>query len=414
MQIKSAPDDFVVEEIVRLPVQRSGAYTIYRLQKRGITTLQAQAGLAALFGVPLSAVSFPALKDKMALAVQYGTVRGSGLAEAEGPGFRAERVGMSARPLSPRDLLGNRFTVVLRDLTAEQAASIPERLACLQRFGFPNYFDEQRFGSYAPGQEWVGKRILLRDAEGALRAHLAEPFAGDPPQVQVFKAHAQQHWGEWDRLLHEAPKPSNFRSVLTFLVDHPQDYRKALNLVTPRVLSLYLAAYSSLLWNRLAARYLSDVLRENSVYLDKAVQVAGELLPFYEELPTACLEQLKAVQVPLFHHRMATADSRMAAICEAILAEEGIRREDLKARLLHKAYLPRGSRALLVFPAETSVGEMGLDELAKTRYKRTISFVLPPGSYATLMLKILVQGAPLVAGADQLSAVKQEDAGNEM
>ncbi|MBC7260771.1 MAG: tRNA pseudouridine(13) synthase TruD, partial [Chloroflexi bacterium] len=388
--------DFVVEEIVRLPIERNGAYTIYRLHKRGITTLQAQVWLASQLGVPRSAVVFPALKDKAAVTTQYGSVLGSGPETVEGPGFRAERVGMSKRALSPHDLIGNRFTVVLRDLSAEQAAGIPEQLARLQRFGFPNYFDEQRFGSYAPGQDWVGKRILLRDAEGALRAHLAEPFVGDPPHVRQFKAQVQQHWGEWRSLLREAPKPSNFRSVLTFLVDHPQDYRKALNLVTPRVLSLYLAAYSSLLWNRLAARYLRDILSQIGVDMNKAVLIAGELLPVYDDLPTACLEQLKMVQIPFFHHRMETTDPKIAEISAAILAEEGMRPEDLKARLLQRAYLPRGARSLLVFPAETSAGRMDMDEMASNRYKRVILFILPPGSYATLMLKILAGGASLV------------------
>jgi tRNA pseudouridine13 synthase len=74
VRIKSLPEDLVVEEVIALPVAPGGAYTVYRLQKRGITTLQAQAQLAAALGVPRSAVAFPALKDKDAQATQYGTV----------------------------------------------------------------------------------------------------------------------------------------------------------------------------------------------------------------------------------------------------------------------------------------------------------------------------------------------------
>ena len=71
---------------------------------------------------------------------------------------------------------------------------------------------------------------------------------------------------DWDALFEAAPRPSNYRSVLTYLRDHPHptetDYRKALNLITRRLLSLYLAAYQSLLWNRVAARYLAARLGE--------------------------------------------------------------------------------------------------------------------------------------------------------
>ena len=109
----------------------------------------------------------------------------------------------------------------------------------MERFGLPDYFGRQRFGSYAPGQGFVGKKILERDVEGALRAYLSQPFRGDPPSVRAFKSLAREHWGEWELLFEAAPRPSNPRSVLTFLKDHPTDFRKALNLVTPRLLSLW-------------------------------------------------------------------------------------------------------------------------------------------------------------------------------
>jgi len=389
VRFKASASDFAVEEIARLPLADSGAFTLYRVQKRRVTTLQVQAELATALGVPLSAVAFPALKDRNSQATQYGTVHGDGPPLLETPNFRAERIGTTTRPLSPRDLLGNRFTVVVHDLSSKEAAALPMRLAALGQFGLPNYFDSQRFGSYAPGRDWVGKRVLLRDAEGALRTHLAELMVGDPPPVRTFKDEAQRHWGEWRYLLEVAPKPSNFRSVLTFLADHPDDYRRALNLVTPRLLSLYLAAYGSLLWNRLAARYLAQTLGEAGIDIAGTVEVVDEALPLYSVLPPAHLYALKAKQVPLFHHRMGSADARLRALVDTILAQESLERHGLKVRILKRAYLPSGTRALLVFPMEIQAGEATADEATPRRHKLTISFALPRGSYATLLLKVL-------------------------
>jgi tRNA pseudouridine13 synthase len=386
-----SPSDFAVEEIARLPLLRSGPFTLYRLHKRGLTTLEAQQRLATALGVPSSALVFPALKDREARSVQLATLQGQGPDSVEGLGFRAQRLGYSPRPLTAKDLTGNRFTAVVRDLSPEEAACIPGLLAGLHANGLPNYFDQQRFGSHAPGHDWVGKLILQRDAEGALRAHLAQPFVGDPETVRMFKSEAQRHWGDWRYLLQVAPRPYNFRSVLTFLADHPAEYRKALNLVTPRLLSLYLAAYQSLLWNRLAARYLVRALQGAHGWPAATLRIAGEDVPFYRPHSQPVLSDLRQVALPLFQQRMARPDPTLNVLIDAVLGEEGLGQAELKARLLSRAYLTRGSRALLVFPSETECSGLSSDETAAGRQKATVCFVLPRGSYGTLVLKLLVR-----------------------
>jgi len=400
MRYKAQPEDFTVEEQIRLLPAPGGRFAVYRVRKRGVTTLRVRAQMARTLGLPQSAVVFPALKDKDAVAVQHVAVRSTGPARLTGHGFEAELVGRIPRPLTPADIVANRFTIALRDLSAGEAARIPERLAQVVRFGLPNYFDQQRFGSLAPGEEHIGKRILQRDAEGALRAYLTHRFVGDPAPVRKFKAFARDHWGDWDALFEAAPRPSNFRSVLTYLRDHPIEYRKALNLITRRLLSLYLAAYQSLLWNRIAARYLAARLGEAAA----CVEIAGEQLPLYHELPPH-FERDLAISLP--NHRAVYADPDRSAeasteaqpegrsrqslepIVARVLAEEGLALHDLKARILKKAYLPKGKRALLLFPRDTSASPPEPDDLFPGQQKVTLTFTLPRGSYATLVLKAL-------------------------
>jgi len=392
MRYKVVPEDFIVEELAQLPLSPQGAYSVYRVRKRGLTTLEVQVRLAAMLKRPPSTVHFPALKDKNAVTTQYACVKGRGPQHLAGEDFSAEWVGFLLRPLRPSDLTGNRFTIALRDLSSQDVARIKERLRQMEHYGLPNYFDQQRFGSYAPGQGFIGRLILQRDAEGALRAYLTWPFAGDPPQVRRFKARATKLWGDWARLLELAPRPSNFRSVLTFLKDHPTAFRKALNLLPPRLLSLYLAAYQSFLWNRMAGRYLVARLEKWGLAWAR-VEIADQELPFYHTLPTDLLESLRGVSIPLFHHRATFADPQVAALAEAVLAEEGLTLQDMKARVLKRAYLSRSTRALLVFPQELSVGEAEDDELFPSRYKLTVHLTLPPGSYATLIMKGLASHA---------------------
>jgi len=387
VRFKVQPEDFVVEERARLPLSQKGSYALYQVRKRGLTTLQVQARMAAALGIPLSAVCFPALKDRNSAALQYGSIKGTGPAALEGQGYSAQFVGRSSRPLQPRDLEGNHFTLTLRDLESHEVGHIRTRLSQVECFGLPNYFDRQRFGSYAPGQGFVGKQILERDVEGALRAYLSQPFRGDPSEVRAFKSLAREHWGEWERLFEAAPRPSNLRSVLTFLKDHPTDFKKALNLITPRLLSLWLSAYQSFLWNRTAGRYLESRLEEFGVHCFSIAVV--EALPLYRELPDPLLEALSEVKAPLLHHRATFDDPRIAAEVERILAEEGLSLWDFKARVLKKAYLTRGERALLLFPQEMVWLSEEADDRFLGKHKVRLAFFLPPGSYATLVLKAL-------------------------
>ncbi len=387
MRIKTIPEDFIVEERIWLPAAAHGPYTLYQVRKRGATTLAVQAQIAQRLGVPHSAVSFPALKDKQAVAVQYAAIRGGGPVRLEGPGFVAERVGWANRPLAPSDLEGNFFTVVVRDLAPGEAAEIGDRLKELAVEGLPNYFDQQRFGSQTPSGEFPGRRILRRDAEGALHAYLAEPLVGDSPQVRAFKRLAAERWGEWGTLLAAAPRPSNYRSVLTFLKDHPADFRRALNLVTPRVLSLYLAAYQSLLWNRIVARYLTGLMGKP----DGFVGIAGERLPLFRELAVR-LPEGAAVSLP--HHRARYGDPGLAAAVTEVLGEEGMGLPDLKPRILRRAYLPRGKRRLVLRPEEVDVSAPVPDERFPGRQKVQMRFALPAGSYGTLVLRAALQMPP--------------------
>ncbi|TMC60844.1 MAG: tRNA pseudouridine(13) synthase TruD [Chloroflexi bacterium] len=398
MRIKAQPEDFIVEEQIRLPLAHDGKFLLYRVSKRGLNTLDVQEQIAAALHIGKERIAFPALKDKEALATQYASVLAPQVAaplrlnnsHASGEArFEAERVGAAARALQPSDLTGNLFTIVVRDLALDQAQAIRPRLQQIGEFGMPNYFDEQRFGSFAGDAGFVGKKILQRDAESALRIYLATKMAGDPERVRVFKEFAHEQWGNWPALMERAPKPSNFRSVLTYLKDHPQDYRRALNLIPHRLLALYLSAYQSWLWNLIAARYITSALSPLG-FTSRSIRVAGNDLPVYLNLPESVRLRFARTRIPLPNHRAVFSEPELAQAASELLAQEGLTLNDFKARILKKAFAAKSSRALIVEPSQIEVGDAENDELARKRWKVTMRYFLPPGSYATLVVKSIM------------------------
>ena len=386
MRIKVLRSDFVVRERARLALTLRGPWAVYRVRKVGLTTLQVQTRLAALLKLPRERLGFPALKDKEAISYQFATLPSGYPETIEDKGFSAQRVGFRLRPLSTSDLRGNSFSIVMRDLSADDANHLAHRLATISATGIPNYFDQQRFGSFAPGWGWIGKAILQRDASSALYAYLTQPFLGDPRPTRAFKRLAVTLWPDWDALLEAAPRPSNFRSVLTFLKDHPQDYRKALNLVPQRLLSLYLAAYQSYLWNRVASAYVVQIASTDSGCVAH-LNVCDQSLAIYIDPSADALARLAAVAVPLPHHRAAFQPIDVERLALDVLTDERFTLADLKARILRKAYLARGQRSLLLLPEDVRVDSPASDDRFPGRFALRTRFTLPRGGYATLVLK---------------------------
>lgn len=377
MRIKRVPEDFRVEEEIALPRSERGAYAYYRVEKRNLTTLAVRDRLAARLKVTPSALVFPALKDASAEAIQYASVRKRGPDQIKERGFIAQRVQWGTRALQPKDVLGNRFAVVVRDVAEGDVPVLTDALQRLGVEGLPNYFDEQRFGSFSD-KGFIGKAILLRDAEQVVRFYLEEPMRGDPADVREFKALVKDHWGQWGFLLHQAPRPSNFRSVITYLKDHPHDYNKAVNLIQDRLLSIYLSAYQSWIWNCITGRYF-----ENLGAASRSVEIVDMSFPLPEANVPDATKTLE-IDLPRLTARYAESVGEAA---EAVFELEGLALHDFKARILRRVYLSKGERAVWFTPTAVEVSAPYPDAYTPGRQAVTVHFTLQSGCYATLVMK---------------------------
>jgi len=376
MRWKAVPEDFVVEEEADIELAPAGPYAVYRLEKTGRDSLSVRAELARRLGKTQADVIFPGLKDALARTVQWVGVRGGGPPRVVGHGFVAERVGFARRPPDPKSLRGNRFQAVLRELSPAEAQGLPGALRRLELAGFPNYFDDQRFGSLVEGYGPFGRAVLREDDETVLRLYLATPWVGDPPRVRAFKAEAARSWGEWDRLFGLAPARTNFRSVLTFLRAHPTDFRRAVRLIPGRLLMLAVDAYRSWVWNLALDRFF-----EETGPIKFKITVAGRPLGIPAEVREAWL----STEVPLPHPK-AEYEPPWDRVVAGVLAAEGVDLRTFGARGRLPDRPPPTRRVIWVRPDGVNLefrGDAGTPDRAVVRFR------LPPGAYGTLFLKVL-------------------------
>lgn len=183
-QLRSSPEDFLVEEILGYEADGEGEHALLWVEKRGANTDWVARELARFAGVPPLAVGYAGLKDRHAVTRQAFTVQLAGKPDPDWHAFPHAEVKVLAaarhkRKLKRGALRGNRFVLVLRQVEGDRARA-EEVLGRIAVRGVPNYFGEQRFGRGGGNVEqaramFAGRRVD-RDKRSfllsAARSHL--------------------------------------------------------------------------------------------------------------------------------------------------------------------------------------------------------------------------------------------------
>lgn len=148
--IRSAPEDFRVDEITPVIPDGAGEHLLLQVRKRNTNTDWLAGRLASALGVHRREASYAGRKDRHAVTSQWFSVRVPGeeppdWQQALPPEAELLQVHRHGRKLRRGTLSGNRFVIVVRDLAGE-VETLAARVAHVRSEGVPNYFGEQRFG----------------------------------------------------------------------------------------------------------------------------------------------------------------------------------------------------------------------------------------------------------------------------
>lgn len=393
--VKADYSDFVVEELPLYDFSGSGDHSYFLLEKAGLTTQQALDDLAGALGVARRQFGYAGLKDSRAITRQWISVEHvdeDRLRAVHLPRIKIVDVTQHTNKLKLGHLRGNRFTIRVRETSAERVSDFDAAMKLLAKRGVPNYFGQQRFGGRGDTGK-IGLALLQGRLEDALDLVLGRPSDLDHGKVRQARA-------AFDRADYAAalrlwpPMFRDQRRALRTLTQGKANKRRAFGAIDRATRQFYVSAFQSELFNQVvAARVplgldqvlmgdLAQLHRNGAVFLVKDPAAERPRVEQFEISPTG----------PLFGKRMTPPTEQPLVIEDEVLQRCGLEAAAFETGGLRAT---GGRRALRFQPTECGV-EMGAD--GRGVYLE-LRFVLPKGSYATVLLRELFSESLVAAVA---------------
>lgn len=370
-KIKSFPEDFVVEEVTPDGKVRTVDYGIFQrftdmlpkkkdqhlhltLVKRNYTTLRAIAQLSHRLRFSKSRIGYAGTKDKKAVTAQrisIWNVKLSDVKKIKMKDLLLKDFEFSEKRLTLGDLSGNRFTITIRgSYEPSKTRQALKDFSVKLNDGIPNYFGPQRFGLQRPVNQLVGKQLLLGNFEGALMILLTNP-GNENEDARKAREFAAKNWGSWAEILKVWPANLGVEAaLLNYLVRYPKDFANAFRRLPKNLRRMFVHAFQSYVFNIAL-----------SSCIERGIAV--------EELPVVGFET--------------KLEGEVGEIVSKILKDEDIKLEMFQLKRMPELAERGEFRKTKLFPKDFEV--LGVD-----KEKIKIRFFLEKGSYATVLLYMLV------------------------
>lgn len=387
MKLKQRPTDFKVREILRDDVlSGKGEYRVYSVTKRKLTSLEAAEILADHAGVSAGEVSLAGLKDRQGVTTQHMTIRRGREVRFGRPEIGIESIGFAQQDLTSADSAGNTFEIVVRDLDERETNRVRTALPSVREHGLPSYFDEQRFGNLRHGQGWIALDLMRGRAEVALKRLLCHVSDYDNDRMKGFKSALYRSWGDWNTCRDVAGRFGAHHSVFEHLRRNEADFGGAFRFIASRIRLIHLYAWQSHIWNRAVARGLENAVDEGERF---AIHMReGKLLFPKGEVP---VDPEWEGTFPLPGPGLAGVRfDRQRALIEGVLADYDIAADAFRIDGVPGFALKPEERPVVIRPQNLRVRPAEPDPMSPGRKLVKLSFALPRGAYATLVVRRLV------------------------
>ncbi|MCY2950693.1 MAG: tRNA pseudouridine(13) synthase TruD [Planctomycetota bacterium] len=385
--IKNRPEDFFVQELPLYQPTGDGEHIYCEIQKIGLTTFDTIDRLARALHVHPKDIGYAGLKDARAITRQLFSILGSSeqaVASLQLPNLSVLWTARHGNKLRQGHLAANRFAIKIRDVNPTDVVKLQPYIDILKTTGLPNYFGEQRFGRRGDNH-LLGAALIRGDDPAVLSLLLGSPNSSlDDAQTQGARKAFDRN--DLEHAMRLFPRRSGMeRRVLARLIKTGNP-SIAVRTVDENLRRLWVSALQSDLFNEIVAHRINSLNRlsdgdlamkhENGAcFLVESAATEQPRCDSFEISPTG----------PLVGYRMTLPQGEALGIEQEVMAAHNLKPEDFRVEGRHKVKGAR--RPLRIQPKDIELSG-GVDEFGQ---HITVAFTLPPGSFATVLLRELMK-----------------------
>ncbi len=394
-RLRAAPSDFLVHEI---PLEEKGGtegpFLICTLTKTNWELQHAVKEIAKRLGISHRRIGWAGTKDRNAITTQWISIYKVTAEQVNAVHLKdivLTPVRNSNEALALGDLQGNRFDLVIRDCEPANLETLVQEITQTVSEGVPNYFGLQRFGAIRPVTHTVGEWILKGDYEQAVMTYIGLPFPDENEAIRKIRS-AFMSDRDPGPALREFPVQMNYeRAMLQHLYNNPGDYPGALKELPPKLLSMFISAFQSYLFNCAVSQRFDDghtltgpVVGDHLIFSNGRTDTVTAA-----NIPAASIHIKRGrCNIALFMPGKEKCGGATAEpVIEALLAERGITSEDFgRASKFVETKFDGAYRPIsLNAGVEATLEETGV----------RLKFTLPPGHYATTVCREYMKADPI-------------------
>jgi tRNA pseudouridine13 synthase len=405
-KLRYQPEDFIVNEISNLPTKsETGKYLIANVTSKNWETNLLIRELSDWLHISRQRIGFAGTKDKRAKTTQlmsFCDVTLENLLNVKIKNVDIENIFFSNSPVKLGDLKGNKFDIFIRNVNDDiDSARVKEIVNYLDEYGgFPNFFGIQRFGIVRPVTHKVGKAIVKDNFECAVMTYVANPMDGEDQDTYKLRENLQKTY-DFPAALKLYPNKLNYeKAMLNKLVVNPKDFIGALKELPKNLLTMFVYAYQSYLFNKILSERIKKKLP-----LIKAI-VGDIILPIrkgvidekeikvtkgnVEKVNIQISKGKAVVSGVLFGSDSIFSDGKMGEIEHKIIDKEKLDPRDFIIPDIPYISSFGSRRPLLAFVKNLEF-KLSNDDLNIGKKALSIKFELQKGSYATSMLREIIK-----------------------